>query len=94
MIGFEKETICMGIDEAKDYVEAKVRLLMVAKDDLIVEMDDIKREIDDINARISHELEKLEMLDNPPSKQKQLGCCCDCEDIGYPDIHVVARPVF
>lgn len=94
MIGFEKETICMGIDEAKDYVEDKVRLLMIAKQELLDKIEDIRCEINDINVRISHELEKLEMLDNPPSKQKQLGCCRDCEDISYPDIHVVARPVF
>ena len=35
MIGFEKETICMGIDEAKEYVACKIKTLADKRDELL-----------------------------------------------------------
>lgn len=60
MIGMPEKTICMGLDEAMSYVQSRLIVLKQMEHDLQEKLEDVRSEID-------IELDKLHMLNNPPS---------------------------
>ena len=70
MVGIAKESIVMNLDEAKEYVRARLCCLYALRDETEEKLESINNEIDE-------ELDKLDMLENPPSPR----CLCsDCEN--------------
>ena len=66
MIGLADKSIVMDLVEAKKYVQSRIMQLSQEKEELL-------NELDAIDAQISQEMEKLHMLNNPPSPCE----CCD-----------------
>lgn len=59
MMGLPERTIVMSCEEAKEYVSSKLVVLMQHREEL-------QKELDNINEQIDIEMDKLEMLNNPP----------------------------
>lgn len=81
MIGLAEKTVCMGVEEAKEYVMAKLIVLHEMKKEVMQQLDEIENEIDKEN-------EQLHFLENPPAPQAK--CCCECDEADTLS-HVVGR---
>ena len=83
MIGLEKETVCMNVDEAKEYVMSKIIILQETK-------SSSEERLSELNAELDREYNYLDALENPPSSQSN--CCCDCNcDNEIPKLLHIAR---
>lgn len=63
MIGLEKETICMDLKEAAQYVLSKITLLEYKKEQILSELNAIEEELDS-------EYDKLSFLNDAPSMRQ------------------------
>lgn len=59
MIGLAEKTVCMGVEEAKEYVRAKLIVLYATREELAQQLDEIQKEIDEENMQLT-------FLENPP----------------------------
>lgn len=59
MIGLPERTICMSCEDAKEYVKSKLVVLAQLKQELL-------EKLEEVDCEMQEELEKLEMLNNPP----------------------------
>ena len=71
MIGLAEKTVCMGVEEAKEYVMAKLIVLHETRKELMQQLEEIEDEIEKEN-------EQLHFLENPPISQTN--CCCECDE--------------
>ena len=60
MVGLPERTIVISHEDAKEYVASKLMVLTQVRDGL-------QKELDSINEEIDIEMNKLEMLNNPPA---------------------------
>lgn len=81
MIGLADKSIVMGIDDAKEYVVARISVLEQQKHEL-------EQQLFEVDCELQIEHEKLNALMNPP----QASNCCCCDEIPAP-VKVIARRV-
>ena len=78
MIGLAEKSIVMGVDDARDYVNARIEVLNQKREELLDELTSIENQI-------QIETDKLFMLNNPPTT-------CNCPNLEVPDlINIVGR---
>lgn len=74
MMGLAKETICMSLEEAAEYIAAKIVLLEKEKEGILDKLDDVDAELEIEYANLKN------LADAPSLKEKKIHHICQCHN--------------